>query len=455
VVRGGFGRFTQGSGTKASQNGFSRSTTFINSRDSRLSYYDTLENPFQDGILEPTGSSLGPLTNLGQGVNWVNRNPGLPSSWEYSFFIQHEAKSWLFDVGYSHNKTTGIYWSLQQNDIGFENWSSLRQPRFDATGKPLAKPYLTDEQIPNPFYQLANVTGSRATSQLISIYDLMRPLKVLGGQSRSENPWGENQYDALEAKIQRRFRNGFSMLFAYTFSKLFEDTSFWGPEISGPITEHKLGGEDRPHKVSLAPIFELPFGRGKKFGSDMPKLADVIVGGWQISGQYTVQSGAPVVFDTDSFFDGQDFHLASGERRLERWFDTTHFVKFPNSQDDLSLFPAWTGVQGLPGATYKPQTSSDPKNGVYADFGNFVRRYPTRWANVRASRLNELNLGLFKNFRIQERFKVQFRAELFNFFNHPRFPSPDTNPGSANFGRVGEYQQNQARLVQAALKISF
>jgi hypothetical protein len=455
VLRGGFGRFAQGTGVKGGQNGFSRSTSFNASLDSRLTAWDTLDNPFRNGISEPTGSALGPLTNLGQGVNWNNRDTEQPYSWDYSLFLQHELKGWLMEAGYSHNQTYNIYWDLQQNDIGFENWNLLRTARFDANGKPLAKPYLGDEQIPNPFRGLANVSGSRSTGELISVYDLMRPIKILGGQARANNPWGVNQYDALQMKVQRRFSKGFGVLVAYTFSKLFENTSFWGPEISGPIVEHKLGGEDRPHKVSIAPIYELPFGRGKQFGQRMPRVVDAVLGGWQLSGQYTIQSGSPVVFGTDSFFDGQDFSIARNDRTLSRWFETEHFVKFPNSMDDLSLYPAWTGVHSMPGANYKPQTAADPRNGVYADFGNYVRRYPTRWANVRSSRVNELNLGIFKNFRIEERWKIQFRTEMFNSFNHPRFPGPETNPGSANFGRVGEFQNNQARIIQLALKISF
>lgn len=455
VIRGGFGRFVQASGTKGGQNGFSRSTTLITTQDSRLTAYDTLDNPFRDGILEPTGSSLGPMTNLGQGVNWINRDGRLPYSWEYSLHIQQEYRNWLLEIGYSHNKTYGIHWDLQQNDIGFENWKTLRTPRFDERGKPLPKPYITDEQIPNPFYKLPGVSGSRGSNQLISIYDLLRPIKVLSGQNRSGNPWGKNQYDAMHLKVQRRFSGGFSLLFAYTLSKLFEDTSFWGAEISGPIPEHKLGGEDRPHKVSIAPIYYLPFGRGKKFLANAPKVVDAIIGGWEVTGQFIIQSGAPVVFSDDSFFDGQNFGLKRNERTLDRWFDTTHFVKFPNQNDDLSLFPAWTGVHSMPGANFKPSTSSDPKNGVYANFGNYVRRYPTRWANVRASRVNEWNLGLFKNFRFAERIKAQLRGEFFNAFNHPRFPAPEDNPASANFGRVSPYQQNQPRTVQLALKLTF
>ena len=455
VIRGGFGKFYQSSGSRQGQNGFSRTTSLINSIDAGITPYDTLAQPFRDGILEPTGSSLGALTNLGNGVNWMNRVGTLPSSWEYSAHLQHEWRGWLFQGGITHNQTSGIYSDLQQNDIGFQNWTTGRTPRFDAAGKPLARPYLLDEQLPNPLYQLPGVTGSRGSTQLTTIYDLMRPLKALGGQSRNENPWGRTRYDAFEAKIERRYKNGMSFLFSYTFSKLFEDTAFWGPEISGPIAEHKLGGEDRPHKASIAPIYALPFGRGKKFGTNMPKWGDAFLGGWQLSGQYIIQSGAPVVFGTDSFFDGQDFHIARGERTLDRWFDTSHFVKFPGANDNLSLWPSWTGVMNLPGANFRPQTASDPRNGVFASFGNFVRRYPTRWANVRASRVNEASAGLFKNLALTEKVKLQIRGEFFNLFNHPRFGSPETNPGSANFGRVTPSQLNMPRVIQVAMKLSF
>jgi hypothetical protein len=454
VIRGGFGKFYQSTGSMQGQNGFSRSTSVVSSIDSGITPYDTLETPFRNGIYAPSGNSLGAMTNLGSGVNWLSRDGHLPYSWEYSFHVQREVRGWLIEVGYTHNKTYDILWDRQQNDIGLDNWRTYRTPRFDSAGKPLAKPYLTDEQIPNPFYNLPGVTGSRGNSTLISIYDLMRPIKIFGGQNRNGNPAGKNQYDSMQAKVERRFRGGFSFLFSYTLSKLFEDTSFWGNEIGGVI-EHKLGGEDRPHKVSIAPILNLPVGRGARLGTNMPKTLDALIGGWQLSGQYIIQSGAPVVFGTDSFFDGQDFGLGGTERTLDKWFDTSHFVKFPNSGDDISNWPAWTGIQNMPGAAFVPKSSSDPKNGVYADFGNYLRRYPTRWSNVRASRVNELNFGLFKNFKFGERVKAQFRGEFFNLFNHPRFGGPNTDPGSSNFGIVTPSQLNQPRVGQMALKVSF
>ena len=108
VLRGGFGRFTQASYENGGQNGFSRTTDFIASQDNNFTPYDTLSNPFRGGILQPTGSSLGPLTNLGQGVNWEDPNINRMYSWEYSLHLQQQFRTWLFELGYSHNKTYDI-----------------------------------------------------------------------------------------------------------------------------------------------------------------------------------------------------------------------------------------------------------------------------------------------------------------------------------------------------------
>jgi hypothetical protein len=462
VIRGGFGRFTQSSDIKGGQNGFSVSTPFTRSLDSDLTPYDTLANPFRNGIQEPTGASLGPLTNLGQGVDFNNQNPSHPHSWEYSVHLQHQHKSWLFEVGYSHNKTYGIYWGLDQNLQSFEQWKAFRVPRFDARGKPLESTdnisnhaFFWDDAIPNPFRGLPGVTGGLSTAQFRSIGDLLRPLKLYGGLGRQNDPWGKNQYDAGLVKVERRFKNGFSLIAAYTLSKLFEDTAFWGPEISGPITEHKLGGEDRPHIFTVSPIYELPIGRGRRIGKSLPRVVDAVVGGWELSGSFRIQSGTPVVIGSNYFFDGQEFKLSGDAQSLNRWFDTSHFYRYPGRSDDISTWPAWTGVQNLPGASFKPSQPGDPANGVYQDFGAVVWRQPTRWAHVRNPGVNEVNLAVLKNFKPTERIKAQLRGEAFNAFNHPRFGGPHTSPSDSRFGMIDLAQQNLARIIQVALKVSF
>ena len=453
VIRGGLGRFVQASWENASQIGFSATTPFIATQDNYTSPYDTLANPFHSGVLAPTGSSLGPLTQLAQSQRWTNPDASRPYSWEYSLHLQQQVKSWLFEVGYSHNKTYQIWQDRNKNYPTLQQWQTLRAARFNEAGRPLDK-LLWDELVPNPFYRIPQIVGGIGSSSNVSISQLIRPIAYLGDFSMNNNPVGKNQYDALLAKIERRFSKGFSILTSFTWSKLFEDTSFLGNQVLGRV-EHKLGGEDRPMRLSVAPIWEIPVGRGKRWGRAMPKIADAVVGGWQLTGHFQIQSGVPVAFGTDSFFDGQNFALPRDGQSLQKWFDTSHFFRFPNANADITTYPAWTGVMSLPGASYKPAAGDTIRNGVYQNFGNYVRTYPTRWGSVRASRVNELNLGIYKNWRPVERMRLQFRFETFNAFNHPRFPAPNSDPTSSSFGIVSKSQQNSPRVVQMALKLYF
>ena len=458
VIRGGFGRFTQADFLTGGQNGFSRTTSFIATQDSFFTPYDTLANPFRGGILPPTGATLGPLTNLGAGVDFNSPHPDRFYSLEYSLHLQHQIKTWLFELGYSHNKTYNIAQNRQQDNPPAALWKQLNGPQFDSSGRPLDT-LLWNVQVPNPFFQLPGVTGgSIGSSQTTTVNRLLAGDPLLGVISMGNIPLGSNRYDALLFKVERRFRDGFSILSSFTWSKLYEDTSLidGNTEINGnPIVEHKLGGEDRTFHYTVSPIYELPFGRGKHFGRNMNRFVDLLAGGWELSGIYNVQSGVPVVFSTNSFFSGSDIALPHDLQTLSKWFDTSQFLPFPNKNTDISTYPAWTGIQNLPGYSYKPAANDTARNGVYQDFGTIIRTHPTRWANVRASRVNNLDVGLYKNVRITEHSKLQLRFEAFNTLNHVRFPAPNTDPGSSNFGRVTLSQQNQARAIQLGARLSF
>jgi hypothetical protein len=189
----------------------------------------------------------------------------------------------------------------------------------------------------------------------------------------------------------------------------------------------------------------------------MWKVADFIVGGWQLSGQFNIQSGVPVVFNaTDNFFfSGKDFALPRDKQSLAQWFDTSQFIRFPAKNTDISNYPAWTGIQSLPGYNYKPAPGDTIANGVYQDFATYVRTIPTRWGDVRASRVNNVDAVIAKSFLVREKVRFQYRFETYNLFNHVRFGAPNADPTSANFGKVDPTEQNNARLVQMALKMTF
>ena len=152
----------------------------------------------------------------------------------------------------------------------------------------------------------------------------------------------------LDTPFLKSSTKDFSIINAFTWSKLLEDTSLLGPEIAGPVVEHKLGGEDRPLHLSVAGVWDLPFGRRKESGGLLSKFIRPIVGGWELAGQYTIQSGVPVVFGTDSFFTGKDPALPHSQQSLNEWFDTSQFFLFPSKNTNLSTVPAWTGIQNLP-----------------------------------------------------------------------------------------------------------
>jgi hypothetical protein len=456
VIRGGGGRFSQASFDTGGQNGFSRSTTLNVTSDNFFTPFDTLDNPYRNGILNPTGASQGALTNLGQGVTWNQQDVRRFYSWEYSAHLQHQLKGWLLELGYTHNKTYNITSGLNMNMPSYDLWKQYLgvQSVFDTAGRPLDT-LLWNTLVPNPFQGLPNVTGSPSTNSTVAMNQLLNPVKILGGMTQNLVPWGQNQYDAMLAKVEHRFSKGFAVINSFTWSKLFEDTSWTGPEIAGRRVEHKLGGEDRPFRLSVAPIWEIPIGRKRALGGSMPKVVDAVVGGWQLSGQFAIQSGVPVVFGTDSFFSGKDFALPRDQQSLSKWFDTSQFQRFPDKTADITTYPAWTGVMSLPGANFKPAAGDATKNGVYQDFAAYIRNYPTRWGSVRASRTNALDMGIYKNFVIRERLKTQFRFETYNTFNHPRFAAPNSDPTSSSFGVVGASQQNAPRTVQMALKVSF
>jgi outer membrane receptor protein involved in Fe transport len=244
---------------------------------------------------------------------------------------------------------------------------------------------------------------------------------------------GQTDYQSGQAKITRRFANGWSLLAHYTYQKAKNnDGSYF---FIDPDLNYATNGFNRTHNFVVSALIELPYGRGKKWGSDASGFADVLLGGWQFNTNIYVQSGLP--FDVGYAGSGADRDVgpgrpdligdASGPKTKEQWFNATPI--------------------GSPGSAF-----GRPARGT---FGNMERNSltgPGYW-NVDAS--------LFKRFRVTKSSNLEFRVEAVNVFNHVNLGQPNNTVGVPGDPRPsaglisGTAAQNQMRNLQFGLRFQF
>lgn len=210
---------------------------------------------------------------------------------------------------------------------------------------------------------------------------------------------------------------------SYVWSKVIEEGE--SHQNSYDIAASRsVASYDIPHRLVLSALYEVPFGRGRRLGGSTPAVIDAVIGGWQINGIVTVQSGTPLTITasntaglfnpvTRANWNGQDPRLdGDAEDRLLRWFDTSVFSQ--------------------PGAF---------------TFGNAGATFPL----LRTDRVRNLDLSLFKHFALPGRVRLQARIEVFNALNRVQFGSPNTSVTSTSFGVVNA-QANTPRQLQFGVK---
>jgi hypothetical protein len=191
--------------------------------------------------------------------------------------------------------------------------------------------------------------------------------------------------------------------------------------------EWSLGGSDTPHRFVFGWSYELPIGKGKAVGSQMSRALDTVVGGWQLNGFTTFQSGTPlnITYAFSQLADGNQRPNISGN---PLGADISTVVDRKGNRFNVTAFSA-------PG-------DQQPGNS------------PRFNSQLRGARIGNLDFSLFKNIPIRETMKVQLRAEFFNFTNTPRFGAPDTVFGSAAFGTINS-QKNSPRQAQMGARFLF
>jgi len=270
----------------------------------------------------------------------------------------------------------------------------------------------------------------------VSNSDVNRPFIVLAPALRSLSQVqsrGYNIYHSLQTKFSKRFSNGFSFINSFTWGKNIDIASDTENATLNPYDfkyDRAVSDFDVPKYFTSSVNYELPFGKGKKFGATAGGGLDKVIRGWQINWLLLARSGLPfsVTQQQGMLSNGtgnRPYRIASGELSNptpDRWWDTAAFVP--------------TSVMDPAGYT-----------GVYGNSGRNILRGP-----------NQINLdiSLMKVTRFRERFEHQFRFEVFNAMNHPQFANPGNQLGSSTQGVITALlNQTPMRQIQFAMKLGF
>jgi hypothetical protein len=248
----------------------------------------------------------------------------------------------------------------------------------------------------------------------------------------------DNRYDSLQAKVEKRFSNGYSILAHYTLQRAIQDN---GDYFIHDATLNRGPAEwERKHNFVFSQVWELPIGKGKRFLTDISRPLDWLVGGWQFNSNTIIQSGLPFNVGYDA-----GANIDTGPNR-------------PNIDGDPNF--------ELSGNRYSADTSvfSNPGRGNFGNLKRHAFRGPGYWRT---------DASLFKKIRFTETTELEFRIESVNFFNHVNRGNPDAflgefaNPTASpprpanpnqNFGVISNviYGGNDPmRNFQFALRLKF
>jgi hypothetical protein len=289
--------------------------------------------------------------------------------------------------------------------------------------------------VPNPFRNLIPGTGLNGAT--VQRQQLLRPFPHFTGVSGARND-ATSDYHGGQLRAEKRFSRGYTMLVAYTWSKFLETASLLNE--TDTEFERRFSNADIPHRLVVSGIWELPFGRGRKFGGDWHPALNVIAGGWQVQGIWNWQSGRPTLTIGNVYYNGDITRLKTDIKSKN--VDGTVF--------DTSGFYFHDAAVQTNGVDDPNKQRNDPR----IQLGSNIRTLPSRWAGFRGQGLNLWDLSVSKNFSFTETIKLQLRGEFLNAFNHPVFNDPNLTPNNANFGRVTS-QNNLPRNVQIGLKLIF
>ncbi len=455
VVRGGYGIYYGQSRSGVTgvvpygSAGFNQYTNVITVNPNDLATpFVNLNNPFKFGLIQPAGSSLGLLNDVGFGANGPLRTPGAnrtPYEQSWSFGIERELPSRiLINAEYIGKKGTHLPFSnsVERNFLG--PWvESLPIGDPDAANPCQALTVAClNTPVSNPFAGLITDPNSTIGSSFpqIQYYQLLRPFPQFTGLSTEPQMIANSIFHGLQLTAEKKYSNGLQLLATFTWSKSIDDASAADTNVSWaggfdslqdpnkPELERSLSTFDIPYVIQFSYSYDLPFGHGRAFLGNMPRWADLIIGGWKTNGIWRISDGRPLAF-----------FLNDGGQPLP-----TYGSQRPN-------------IVGTP----KRNHGSDWVDNYFADNSVFQRPAPftlgdarRTLGSVRSPWSFTTNLSVGKQFLIREEMNFEFRVEAKNAFNHPVFGTPDTTVGDDTFGTIS-YTSVGPREIQLGFKFNF
>ncbi len=393
--------------------------------------------------------------------------PGMVQNW--SFEIQHQlATDLILSVGYVGTHATRLRSNLvQTNSINPKYYflgQRLNDPISSAAGQAdLASVGITEPSWFRPLYGNNEPIGQ-----------LLRPFpqyQDIGTSCCLENV-GQSTYNALQAKLERRFRNGLNLLAAYTFSKTLTDADTAFPFFSAfasnnfgaqnPFnlkTEKALRYQYTPHAVVLSYLYELPAGPGKRYLSH--GVGSKVLGGWEVGGVHRYQSGSPVIFN--SFAQSPPF--SGGNFKFSRVPGVP--IYSPNKSSFNPAMP--TGCSLNADGTFSSLTNNNYFNcaaffdqnadSLVAQRGYAFGNLPLTLGNARSEHYFSEDFSIIKRTAISETHSLIFKADIPNAFNRHIFGTLDGNvgPNNSTFGvpKGPRAVINARRQIQLSLRYQF
>jgi hypothetical protein len=344
------------------------------------------------------------------------------------------------DVSYVGSRTRGI---LSGNDQvgGGRNLNVLTAAQI---AQRRANPGFFSASVTNPLAGLVPGNGT-LNAATISRERLLLPFPQFTSVTLLSENVGKLWYDSGQASLEKRMSGGVTMSLAYTFSKQLGALAFLNPQDAAPTKA--VTDIDSTHVFTTGGVFQLPFGKGRRYFGGLGRAADLVLGGWDYNWVGQFRSGRPINLPTNAYLIKDP--TLGGSSSFDRFFNNCVLQPDGTARQGVR-------VAGTTNTTFAPCT--DPA-WVLRNTDNTLADIPLRLANLREPWAPIFDMSLNKNFNITESVRFQLRFETFNTFNTPLFGAPNTNVTSNAFGILipenSVRNGNNYRQVQIGGKLNF